>query len=189
MNESLSTGQIAEYCGVHLRTVIRWIDQGYLVGYKLPGRGNNRVLKQEFINFLRKQNMPIPEELKSKTKNVLIVEDDIEMANAIMRAMRKEGWNTIHAKDGFIAGLALAKQSVDLITLDLMMPKMNGFDLLETLAADKQLCYIPVLVISASSEDLLNKALAMGAKKCLNKPFNNKELIDSASQLTQHTID
>lgn len=183
MNTSLSTGQIAQYCGVHLRTVIRWIEQGHLKGYKLPGRGNNRVLKNEFIDFLTKQNMPIPEALSPNKKTVLIVDDDEKMANAISRVLRRDGWNTIHASDGFQAGLAMVKHTINLITLDLMMPNINGFDVLETLANDEQLRKIPILVISASDDKDLKKSLTLGAKDYLKKPFDNTKLLSTANQL------
>ena len=186
MNDSLSTGQIAQYCDVTVRTVIRWIENGYLKGYKLPGRGNNRVLKQDFISFLAKQNMPIPAELKKLTKTALIVEDDSQMANAIMRVLRKDDWQCIHAADGFKAGIALAKHTIDLITLDLMMPKMNGFDVLQTLAEDETYRAIPTLVISASSAKELDKALSLGANDILSKPFSNDDLLAKVSALTAH---
>ena len=49
--QSLTTGEIAKYCGVTLRTVIRWLETEKLKGFKLPGRGNNRVLVDDFIVF------------------------------------------------------------------------------------------------------------------------------------------
>ena len=183
MNSSLSTGQIAQYCGVHLRTVIRWIEQGHLKGFKLPGRGNNRVLRREFIHFLTKQNMPIPDALLSNDKTVLIVDDNKQMADAISRVLRRNTWTTIHAADGFQAGLAMAKHDINLITLDLMMPNINGFDVLETLAGDEQLCKIPILIISASSDEHLTKALSMGASDYLKKPFDNATLLDVTNKL------
>ena len=50
--KTLTTGDIAQYCDVNLRTVIRWIDNGSLKGYKLPGGGNNRVTVKDFVAFL-----------------------------------------------------------------------------------------------------------------------------------------
>ena len=185
MNESLSTGQIAKYCGVHLRTVIRWIEQGYLKGYKLPGRGNNRVLKQEFLAFLSRNQMPVPQELLPRDKRVLIVEDDEDMANAIKRLLRRDGWQVLHARDGFQAGLVLGDTEVDLITLDLVMPGMDGFAVLEVLATEPRLNAVPVLVISAAGEQLLQKAKTMGAKAILTKPFDNQALLTVANTLVE----
>lgn len=61
--DTLTTTQAAEYCGVHFRTVIRWINKGLLVAFKLPGRGDNRVLVQDLANFMLENDMPIPDDL------------------------------------------------------------------------------------------------------------------------------
>lgn len=60
----LTTGEIAQHCGVNARTVIRWIKRGYLNAYQLPGRGDNRVAVEDFVNFLKAHDMPIPEGLQ-----------------------------------------------------------------------------------------------------------------------------
>ncbi|WP_413701197.1 helix-turn-helix domain-containing protein [Psychromonas sp. KJ10-10] len=93
--KSLTTGDIAEYCDVNLRTVIRWIDKGNLKGYKSPGRGNNRVTVESFVIFLKENNMPIPAEFMPNSKTVLIVDDDENMANAIKRVLKKMHLNVI----------------------------------------------------------------------------------------------
>ncbi|WDE07138.1 response regulator [Thalassomonas viridans] len=186
MNDSLSSGQIAKLCGVHLRTVIRWIEQGYLKGYKLPGRGNNRVLKQDFIRFLQESNMPIPQELARKEKCVLVVDDDSLMARAISLVMRSNGWQTLTAENGFEAGFKVNKFPVDLITLDLVMPTLDGFDVLKVLKQEENLRHIPVIVISASPEQDLAKAKALGASAVLSKPFDNNRLTAIATKLMEH---
>jgi excisionase family DNA binding protein len=63
---TLTTGEIAHYCGVNFRTVIRWIKRGYLNAFQLPGRGDNRVEVGDFLAFLERHNIPIPEELQDK---------------------------------------------------------------------------------------------------------------------------
>jgi len=62
--KTLSTGEIAKLCDVNLRTVIRWIERGALKGFKLPGRGNNRVRVEDFLAFLVEHEIPIPAELQ-----------------------------------------------------------------------------------------------------------------------------
>ena len=61
--DTLTTTEVADYCGVHFRTVIRWINKGILIGFKLPGRGDNRVLVQDLANFMITNEIPIPDEL------------------------------------------------------------------------------------------------------------------------------
>jgi excisionase family DNA binding protein len=62
---TLTTGEIAQYCGVNFRTVIRWIKRGYLDAFQLPGRGDNRIEVEDFLVFLKKNNIPIPKEFRS----------------------------------------------------------------------------------------------------------------------------
>ena len=74
--KTLTSGEIAEYCDVNLRTVIRWLESGKLKGFKLPGRGNNRVLINDFIDFLERHNMPIPDNLKPEASPLILIVDD-----------------------------------------------------------------------------------------------------------------
>lgn len=60
----LTTGEAARFCGVNFRTVIRWIKRGHLRAYQLPGRGDNRIETKEFLAFLARNEMPVPEELR-----------------------------------------------------------------------------------------------------------------------------
>lgn len=86
--KTYTTGEIAALCDVNLRTVIRWIERGNLKGFKLHGRGNNRVRKEDFIVFLHEHGMPIPSELQSCIRNnILIVDDKLSVVKAIQRAV------------------------------------------------------------------------------------------------------
>ena len=82
----LTTGDISKLCGVNFRTVIRWIKAGNLKAFPLPGtRGDNGVQVADFLDFLRKNNIPIPEEPQPPVHKVLIVEDEEKMAKALAR--------------------------------------------------------------------------------------------------------
>ena len=181
---SLTTGDIAKYCDVNLRTVIRWINKGSLKGYKLPGRGNNRVTVESFVAFLKENNMPIPAEFVANNKTILIVDDDENMANAIKRVLKKNAFQCDIANNGFLAGSKLMQQKPSLMTLDLTMPGLNGFDLLKHLRAEKQFNDLKILVISALPEEQLNNAMALGANAVLSKPFKNEELLNLVNKLT-----
>ena len=73
--EVLTTGEVARYCGVNFRTVIRWIKKGHLNSYQLPGRGDNRIPVNDFLSFLRENRIPVPVEYRECSKTVIIVED------------------------------------------------------------------------------------------------------------------
>lgn len=173
----MSSGEIASYCNVHLRTVIRWIEQGYLKAYKLPGRGNNRIHLTDFLDFLNEHEMPVPDELLVKNATILIVEDDAFMRRSIERVLVRQGFEVSHASDGIQAGLILAKARPALMTLDLNMPSMGGIEVLKSVRANEDLDGLKILVISALSEKELKQALACGADDILPKPFKNEELV------------
>jgi excisionase family DNA binding protein len=183
--KSLTTGDIAKYCDVNLRTVIRWIDKGSLKGYKLPGRGNNKVTVENFVDFLKENKMPIPTEFLPNNKTTLIVDDDENMASAIKRVLKRNGFECSTATNGFLAGSKLMQYKPTLMTLDLSMPGLNGFELLKHLRAENQFNDLKILVISALKQDRLDEALALGANAVLSKPFKNEELVNVVNELIQ----
>ena len=191
--KTLRPGEIAQYCDVHQRSVSRWIAQGRLKGYKLPGRGNYRVLLNDFILFLQQQNMPIPDDFTSvegnasdtvsNVKRILIIEDELEVRNAIRRVLRRSDFEFISAADGFQAGVKILSGKPDLVTLDLSMPKLDGYEVLQFIRQQPEMAHIKIVVISGLSEYGLNKALDLGADVALSKPFDNEHLRGVVSQL------
>jgi CheY-like chemotaxis protein len=180
---ALTTGDIAKLCGVNFRTVIRWIQRGHLKAFQLPGRGDNRVLMADFLKFLRTNNMPVPEELTVKSHRVLIVEDDEKMAKAIQRALKRKGFETQIASDGFAAGSLAISYEPAVMTLDLHMPGLGGLDVLRAVRTNPDLAKVKVLVVSAMPEDKLKEALDNGADEALPKPFSNADLVDKVADL------
>ncbi len=185
----LTTGEAAKYCGVNFRTIIRWIERGRLKAYKLPGRGDHRIKQEDFVEFLRENELPVPEELETgaleacTTPKVLVVDDNPEMAKAIERVFRMQGYEVTTALDGFVAGSLVSTIKPDLITLDLRMPGIDGFEVLRYLRTNEQFKKMKVLVISAESTENLIKTLDLGADDFLQKPFENITLIEKAHQL------
>ena len=180
---SLTTGEIAEYCGVNFRTVIRWIKRGHLKAYQLPGRGDNRVEIQDFLNFLREHDMPVPDDFKKFSYRVLIVDDDPSMAKNIQRVLYRAGFETEIALDGFQAGTLAESFTPTVITLDLKMPGLSGLEVVKFARTRDNLKHIKILIISAMPQKDLDEALETGADDVLEKPFNNVELIEKVSLL------
>lgn len=58
MPRTLTTGEVARACGVSPRTVVKWIQQGWLKGHKVPGSAHRRVLPQDWAEFVREHGMP-----------------------------------------------------------------------------------------------------------------------------------
>lgn len=107
--------------------------------------------------------------------NVLVVDDDKEIVDAIEIYLKNEGINVIKVYDGLQAIEALIENQVHLILMDIMMPKMDGLRTTMKIREEKN---IPIILISAKSEDT-DKILGlnMGADDYITKPFNPLELI------------
>lgn len=105
-------------------------------------------------------------------KNILIIDDDIYIGNVLEEALTKEGYGVSRAYSGTEALLVLSKAKPDLILLDLMLPGLNGEEVLPQIEG------IPVIVVSARVE-IDNKVdlLLGGAADYVTKPFSTKELL------------
>ncbi|WP_353808821.1 sensor histidine kinase [Agromyces sp. SYSU T00194] len=103
---------------------------------------------------------------------VLVVDDTMIPRATLARGVAHEGHRVIEASDGREALDLLRREPVDMVLLDLVMPEVDGFEVLETMRADAALRDIPVLVVSATeATDDVARAIAMGAIDCLTKPF------------------
>jgi len=118
-------------------------------------------------------------------KKILLIEDEEIMINLLQRKLTQEGYEVSVAKDGE-EGLKMMRddwqdgQPPDLILLDIIMPKIGGFEVMEEMAKDKELKEIPVIVISNSGQPVeLDRAQKLGAKDWLIKTeFDPQEVID-----------
>jgi len=178
-----TTGDIAKYCQVNFRTVIRWIDRGLLKAYKLPGRGDNRVKLEDLLAFLHANDMPVPAELAQENNRILIVEDDPVTARILEVILQKAGLDTAIAPGGFHAGVLLSEFSPDMMTLDLDIPGLSGLEVLKYVRKTSSLKNIKVLVISGMEQSVLDEAMQSGADAVLSKPINPSEVDEMIKEL------
>ena len=110
-----------------------------------------------------------------RRERILIVDDEKEIRDLVEIYLKGEGYETIKAQDGEEALYLLKENEIDLVILDVMMPKLNG---IETCLKIREESEIPIIMLSAKSEDI-DKILGlnMGADDYLSKPFNTLELI------------
>lgn len=182
-----TTGDIAKICGVHFRTVIRWIERGYLKAYQLPGRGDNRIQHKDLVSFLQENKIPVPQELHSveQTSRVLIVEDDPRAAKNMERILMRGGFETAIAENGFMAGLMLSDFAPAVMTLDLRMPGLGGLEVIRMVRSTEKEKPVQILVVSAMGSDELEEALRAGANDVLAKPFRQQQFLEKVQMLAQ----
>ncbi len=114
---------------------------------------------------------------KGKTKTVLVIEDEADVLNFASRVLELEGYRVLQAEDGE-EGLRLARQNqVALVLLDLRLPGIDGWAVLEQLKTELELSSIPVIVFTASvAASQRDRALAAGATHYIVKPLSAASL-------------
>jgi two-component system, OmpR family, alkaline phosphatase synthesis response regulator PhoP len=109
---------------------------------------------------------------------ILIVDDEPNIVLSLEYLLRREGWETTVAEDGEAALQALERGAPDLVVLDVMLPKLNGFEVCRRIRADPRWRSLRVLMLTAKSRDTeVSKGLGLGADAYLTKPFSTKELV------------
>lgn len=193
MNEALAkskvayytTGQAAKICGVNFRTVIRWIERGLLRAHTLPGRGDRRIERQELLRFLDQEKIRLPKELKGIPQRVLIVDDDVHVARAFQRVLRKEGIESTLAHDGFEAGFTISSTQPQVVVLDLNMPQIDGLSVLKTIRSNPNLTHTKVFIVSGTDTKKMSMAMELGADDFAAKPVKTSVFIKKILRLME----
>ncbi len=110
-----------------------------------------------------------------KGKRILVVDDEPDIAKLIQIYLEKEGYFVIKAFNGEEAIALARKEKPDLVTLDIMMEKMDGFEVLRQLKNDPSTLNIPVVILSIVSDE--RKGFRIGATDYLSKPINPRRLV------------
>lgn len=118
-----------------------------------------------------KTGTSLPE--KSGNANILVVDDSSTNQDILSRHLQRQGYRAATADSGQQALLKLAKEAFDLVLLDVIMPDMNGYEVLQLMKADAALVKVPVIIISACADiDHVINCIEIGAEDYLPKPFN-----------------
>lgn len=117
-------------------------------------------------------------------KEILVAEDETHIARLIEFKLQKEGYQVTVAPNGKLALDKLAEKSWDLLILDVMMPVMDGWEVLKNIRGSEKLKDFPVLMLTAKGQqkDMANAA-ELGATKYLKKPFDPAELATTVKEL------
>jgi two-component system, OmpR family, alkaline phosphatase synthesis response regulator PhoP len=109
---------------------------------------------------------------------ILIVDDEPNIVVPLEFLMKREGYEVAVAGDGQAALDALAERAADLVILDVMLPKLSGFEVCRRLRADPRWAGLKVLMLTAKGRDQeMEKGLGLGADAYVTKPFSTRELV------------
>jgi DNA-binding response OmpR family regulator len=134
------------------------------------------------LSWMLKKLSGIREILMAK---ILIVDDDVLITSLMQSLVSIDQHEPFVVNDSTEAMSVAKSVKPDLITLDLMMPHLNGFDLCALLRADPQFANTPIIIVSAKEDSQSRQmAFSMGATEYMNKPFNIDEFLTMLKRLT-----
>ncbi len=106
-------------------------------------------------------------------KKILVVDDERQIVKLVEINLRKAGYDVVCAYDGVEALEKVESENPDMLVLDVMMPRMNGFDVLKRLQANPETEQIPVIMLTAKAQDAdIFAGWQSGVSSYLTKPFN-----------------
>ena len=115
--------------------------------------------------------------------NIVVVDDSKSNTFLLKHILEMEGFGVVEVNHGSVAIRILPEEMPDLVILDIMMPEVNGFDVLENMKANKATQDIPVLMYSAiAEEEVMKRALREGASGYIYKPVSREVLIQKVNE-------
>ena len=117
-------------------------------------------------------------------QRILIVDDEPNIVVPLEFLMKREGYEVAVAGDGQAALEAVARGAPDLVILDVMLPKLSGFEVCRRIRADPRWVGLKVLMLTAKGRDQeMEKGLGLGADAYVTKPFSTEDLVAKVGQL------
>ncbi len=118
------------------------------------------------------------------TYSVLVAEDEPNIVLSLQFIMKKAGLNVRVAEDGEDAVREMEKEKPDIVLLDIMLPKRDGFSVCEAIKRNSEWSDVKVVMLSAKSrEEDKQRAMDLGADDYITKPFSTRELVERVKEL------
>jgi excisionase family DNA binding protein len=181
--EWLTLGQAARYLGVAQSTIRKWSDQGRLSAFYTPG-GHRRYRLRDLEAFVSGSAGSATAARSRPAPLVLIVDDDPRIREFVRVNLEMDGFAVREAGSAEEGLAALEVEPPDLILLDVMMPQVDGWEMLQRVRERHGVDSIQVIMFSGQVEENgSDQAAASGAQAFLGKPFNPQELVTRAKDL------
>jgi DNA-binding response OmpR family regulator len=121
-------------------------------------------------------------------KEILIVDDEPSIVVPIQFLMEQQGYNVLVAENGEDALDAIYKYKPDLILLDIMLPRIDGYEVCEIVRLNPEYRDIKIIFLTAKGREVeIAKGLALGANAYITKPFSNTQLVAKVKELLDNT--
>ncbi len=179
-SEWLTLGQAARFLGVAQSTIRKWSDQGRVPAFYTPG-GHRRYRRADLETFLERSG---PGGRPKGGPLVLLVDDDARVRELVRINLEFEGYTVREAADADEGLAAIDEARPDLVLLDVMMPHVDGWEMLRRMQERHGVGSIPVVMFSGKADEQAEeKATSRGAQAFVGKPFDLQELVERTKQL------
>jgi excisionase family DNA binding protein len=177
--EWLTLGQAAKYLGVAQSTIRKWSDLGRVPAFYTPG-GHRRYRRSDLDAFLARSGPGQP----ARGPMVLVVDDDAQVREVVRVNLEVEGYAVREAANAEEGLAALEEDAPDLILLDVMMPQVDGWEMLRRVQERHGVGSIPVVMFSGKLDEAsVAEAAERGAQGFVGKPFDLRSLIEQTKQI------
>jgi len=141
---------------------------------------------EPFVYATRARGQGLWRERLSMAKKILVVDDERHIVRLVEVNLTRAGYDVLTAYDGVEALEKVKEDEPDMIVLDVMMPRMDGFEVLKRLQADPDTQDIPVIMLTAKAQDAdIFRGWSSGVSSYLTKPFNPRELLTFVERIFQ----
>ena len=177
----LTLGQAARFLGVAQSTIRKWSDQGRVPAFYTPG-GHRRYRRGDLELFLERSG---PASGRAKSGPLILLVDDDEKVRELVRVnLEFEGYTVREAANAADGLAAIAESKPDLILLDVMMPHVDGWEMLRRVQEQYGAGVIPVVMFSGKVDEQAQALAANnGAQGFVGKPFDLQHLIDQTKKI------
>src|SRR5512138_3861158 len=192
----LTSLEVAAACGVSTRTVSNWIRDGAIPAHRTVG-GHGRVAVEDLRRFLLERGMPVPRDLdgapapapdepavERRRRRVLFIDDDETLLQVVREFLAGAGYEVETARHGFLAGYLAGHHRPDVIVLDIMMPGLDGYEVLSLMRRRPEARGIPVIACtSLKGPEAEERIRSAGFDAYVRKPIDFRELVKLMERL------
>jgi excisionase family DNA binding protein len=189
----LTSVEVAAACGVSTRTVSNWIRDGAIPAHRTVG-GHGRVSVEDLRRFLVERGMPVPRDLggpspspsaaqerptpEARRRRVLVIDDDETLLEVVREFLTSSGYEVETARHGFLAGYLAGHRRPDVILLDILMPGLDGYEVLALMRKRPEARGIPVIACtSLKGPEVEARIRAAGFHAYVKKPIDFRALL------------
>ncbi len=200
----LTSVEVAAACGVSTRTVSNWIRDGAIPAHRTVG-GHGRVSVDDLRRFLVDRGMPVPTDLAAngvragaplpgpdrtpvaaRRRRVLVIDDDETLLEVVREFLSASGYEVETARHGFLAGYLAGHHRPDVMLLDIMMPGLDGYEVLSLMRKRPEARSIPVIACtSLKGPEAEARIRGAGFSAYVKKPIDFGNLLRLLQELSR----